>query len=186
MKTRSVHLLSLACFVGCFGGAFSAQAQQVGTYTGTAQDGSAVIITVGTDPNNGKFEVTGASFDAGPFCQKSLETMGGFGFGFPDGHDIENGEFAFNYADAEEYSNFNLKFHGTQSVKGKLNATFAAFNPFATVGSPPQKLQFCNVKTEPFSATFSGAAARTTLAPGTMSIRRANSQIVISVPARKN
>ncbi len=90
MKFASIVLLAVVC-------ASPAMAQQVGEYTGFMADGStSVTIDVGTDPNNGKLEVTTIAFGVTNTCQASKETLYYVGVGLNDGADISSkGKFSY-------------------------------------------------------------------------------------------
>ena len=166
MRFPSILLL------GAFCAASPALAQQVGTYTGTTQDGSAVTIIVATDPNTSKLEVKSFSFGVDMLCQKSMETLSDVGIGLGDGFDIA-GDGTFSYATSGFFDIdlvTSMTFKGTKSVKGKVGANLAAFVPAIGHTKLTSKVQPCVSATQPFTATFSGADVSRTLPAGMLSI----------------
>jgi len=153
--------------------AYSAQAQQIGTYTGMMQDGSSVTIVVAQDPNNANLEVYSIGFGVTDTCEKTKETLSYVGVGLGDGHDIaSDGSFSFassNYFDVNLVA--SMTFKGNKSVKGKGGANLAAFNPAYGHDNLTDKTQACVSPRQPFSATFSGADISHALPAGTVMIR---------------
>ena len=178
MKTAAAGLSFVALIW-----ATSACAQQVGIYTGTMQDGSAVAITVGTDPNNSKFEVKVISFDVDLTCKKTMETLNHVGIGLGDGYDIDDsGNFSYS---TSNWFDINLvakmTFRGKRQVSGKGGVNLAAFAPAYDHPKLTDKTQSCDSPMQPFSATFSGTGASENLPPGTA---RIGNREVTFVPGR--
>jgi hypothetical protein len=162
--------------------ASAAQAQQIGNYTGTTDDGSSVLITVAQDPNNANLEVTVVAFGVSLLCQKSNETLSYIGIGVGDGGDIRNGKFSYvssGFFDIDLVT--SMTFHGTKSVKGRVGANFAAFDPAIGHETLTNKVQVCVSKPQSFSATFSGTDARIDLPAGTATIGGPGQKITRSV-----
>ena len=170
MRLAGFVLIAAACAVS------PALAQQVGTYTGTMDDGSPVTIVVGTDPNNSKLEVKTISFDVDMLCQKTMETLSQVGIGLSDGNDIaDDGTFSYsssNFFDIELVTSMN--FIGTKTIKGKGGANLAAFIPALGHTTLSPKVQACVSPNQHFTAKFSGADVSRALPAGTMSIRGPN------------
>jgi hypothetical protein len=149
----------------------TAQAQQIGTYTGTTTDGSSVTITVAQDPNNANLEIKVIAFGVNLLCQKSNETLNYIGIGFNDGSDIVGGKFSYASSDFFDIDLVtSMTFHGTQSVKGRVGVNFAAFNPAIGHEKLTEKVQVCVSPSQAFSATFSGNHAGLNLPAGTVTI----------------
>lgn len=154
VRVRGVSIALAA--LGALSFAAPGQAQQVGTYSGTTADGSGLSFTVGTDPNNGAFEFTGAGIGFNAFCKRSNYDWGtGWGFGLSQ--DIVSGSNnvvvnanSYNYF----YINYKLTFVDANTIQGTVNTVTAALEP----GDPPTKADFCKApKNQSFTATFQGA-----------------------------
>jgi hypothetical protein len=157
--------------IGALAAGSAAHAQQIGTYTGTTEDGSSVTITVAQDPNNANLEIKVLAFGISALCEKSKETLNYIGIGFNDGYDIIGGNFSYassGFFDIDLVT--AMTFHGTRSVKGKVGVNFAAFNPAIGHQTLTNKVQVCVSPKQPFSATFSGAESRLNLPPGTVTV----------------
>lgn len=149
-----------------------ALAQQVGTYTGTTQDGSAVTVIVATDPETSKLEVKTISFDVDMLCQKTMETLTDVGIGLGDGRDIAD-DGTFSYASSGFFDIdlvTSMTFKGTKNLKGKVGANLAAFVPAIGHTKLTSKVQPCVSASQPFTATFSGADVSRALPAGTVSV----------------
>jgi hypothetical protein len=163
----------------------SAQAQQVGTYKGTTEDGSSVTITVAHDPNNENLEVKVIAFGVSLLCEKSKETLNYIGIGLGDGYDIVGGNFSYatsGFFDIDLVT--NMTFRGMRFVKGKVGVNFAAFDP--AIGHPTltSNVQVCVSPRQPFTATFSGPQDRLGLAAGTMTVHTATGSVTRTLPVR--
>jgi hypothetical protein len=165
--------------------ASTAQAQQIGNYTGTTEDGSSVLITVAQDPNNTNLEVTVVAFGITALCEKSKETLSYIGIGINDGGDIFRGKFSYV---SSGFSNIDLvtsmTFHGTKSVKGKVGVNFAAFDPALGHETLINKVQVCISRPQSFSATFSGTDAKADIPAGTATISGPGQKTTRSVMVR--
>jgi hypothetical protein len=171
--------------IGALAASTAAQAQRVGNYTGTTEDGSAVTITVAQDPNNDNLEVKVISFDINALCQKSGETLNYIGIGLGDGYDIVGGTFSYTssgFFDIDLVT--TMMFHGTQTVKGKVGVNFAAFDPALGHQTLTKKVQVCVSPKQPFAATFSGPKSRLHLSPGTVTVRGPGRSIMQTVSVR--
>jgi hypothetical protein len=158
--------------------ASAAHAQQIGTYTGRTSDGSPVTITIAQDPNNTNLELKLLSFGLGMLCEKSKETLRDIGLGFNDGTDILGKKFSYassNFSDIDLVT--TMTFTGN-SVKGKVGANLAAFNPAYGHTKLTKNLQACVSPNQPFTAKVSDpvmahpvASAAMTLSDGRTTIR---------------
>jgi len=156
-------------------GASAAQAQSIGTYTGTTADGSSVTITVAQDPNNANLEIKVIAFGVSLLCQKSKETLNYIGIGFNDGSDIVDGKFSYASSDFFDIDLVtSMSFHGSQSVKGRVGVDFAAFNPAIGHEKLTTKVQACVSPPQTFSATNTGHEAGLNLPAGTVTIGRSD------------
>ncbi len=155
--------------------ASAAQAQAIGTYTGTTADGSSVTITVAQDPNNANLEIKVIAFGVSLLCQKSKETLNYIGIGFNDGSDIVDGKFSYTSSDFFDIDLVtSMTFHGSQSVKGRVGVNFAAFQPAIGHEKLTTKVQACVSPTQTFSATNTGHEAGLDLPAGTVTIGRSD------------
>ncbi|MBV9693128.1 MAG: hypothetical protein JO261_05455, partial [Alphaproteobacteria bacterium] len=135
-----------------------AQAQQIGEYTGLTDDGSTVTIDVAQDPGNSNLEVTLVAFGLSLPCSKSGETLHDIGIGINNGADIIGGKFSFNTANFFDIDLVtSMTFKGTTTVKGKVGANLAAFNPALTHDKLTKNVQVCVSPVQNFTATFTGA-----------------------------
>ncbi|MEI9929095.1 MAG: hypothetical protein WDM89_00650 [Rhizomicrobium sp.] len=165
--------------------ASTAQAQQIGTYTGTAQDGSSVTITVAQDPNNSNLEVTVLGFGLTMLCQKSKETLSYIGIGLGDGQDIVNKKFSYassDFFDIDLVTSMTFKGNG---VKGKVGGNLSAFNPASGHTTLTDKVQACVSPNQSFTATFSGPGAAKLPARAAMTLSDGHSTIKIGATPSK-
>jgi hypothetical protein len=142
--------------------ATAAEAQHIGTYTGTTADGAAATIVVAKDPNNGNLEVKDISFDLDLPCSKSGETLSFIGVGLGDGQDIVNHQFSYassNFFDIDLV--VNMTFHGTDGIKGTVAGALAAFNPANDHTTFVKQVQRCFDPNQTFTATRTSAPAAT-------------------------
>ena len=149
---KIIHMLGSAAAILAVAVPMNAWAQQVGTYNGTTADGNSVSFTVGVDPSNGDFEITGATIFFTATCQVTGD-MVNTGWGFGMGQDIVGGTAPFQSGDEyfDIYSPANIVFHGTQTVTGHLVSRTAVFRS----GTPPTQAEFCISPSQAFTATFS-------------------------------
>ena len=134
-----------------------AQAQQVGVYEGTTADGSSVSITVAQDPNNTNLEVKVLSVDFSLDCGKSGETIHSVGLGLGDGKDIVAGKFSYASSDFFDIDLVtSMTFHAQDTVKGKIGADVAAFNPAIGHDKLSKSTQACGAPNQTFEARFTG------------------------------
>jgi len=159
--------------------ASAAQAQSIGTYTGTTADGSSVTITVAQDPNNANLEIKVIAFGVSLLCQKSKETLNYIGIGFNDGSDIVDGKFSYASSDFFDVDLVtSMTFHGSQSVKGKVGVNFAAFDPAIGHEKLIDKTQACISPNQTFSATNTGHEGGLDLPAGSVTIGRPDGKTI--------
>jgi hypothetical protein len=159
----------------------AAEAQHIGTYTGTTADGAAVNITVDKDTGTGNFEVTLLSFGVDMACSKSGETLSTLGIGLGTGHDIVNHQFHYSSANFTDISLVtDMTFHGTDGIKGTVAAAVAAFNPALGHDTFAKMIQRCADPNQTFTATRTSAPARP-MPPAAVTMRdRTGTTIAIS------
>ncbi len=159
--------------------ASAAQAQQIGTYTGMAQDGSSVTITVAQDPNNANLEVTVEGFGLTLVCQKTKETLYYIGIGLGDGQDIVDKKFSYASSDFFDIDLVTSMTFKGNSVKGKVSGGLSAFDPASGHTKPTDKVQACVSPNQSFTATFSGPAAANLPTKAAMTLNDGKSTIKI-------
>jgi hypothetical protein len=165
--------------------ASAAQAQQIGTYTGTTKDGSSVTITVAQDPNNSNLEVTVVGFGITMLCQKSKETLNYIGIGLGDGQDIFNEKFSYASSDFFDIDLVTSMTFNGDSVRGKVGGNLSAFNPASGHTKLTKDVQACVSPNQSFTATLSGPAAVKPPVPAAMTMSDGKSMITIGAqPAR--
>ncbi|MGD0864132.1 MAG: hypothetical protein ABSA49_01110 [Rhizomicrobium sp.] len=143
----------------------SAEAQQVGTYTGTSADGQYLDFTVGTDPNTNSLAVLEAGINFDAVCKGGYPNLlQSWGLGFTQ--DITDRKAAIVFPGQDIYVTANLVFSGNgNTVTGTITTRVVAFAPSTAA---PTKAEFCESAKQAFTATYSADAAKPpTLAPGT-------------------
>lgn len=152
------HLMAAAALLA----ASNAQAQRIGTYTGTTADGAVVYVGVAQDPNNSNLEVTSLTFGIIMPCAKSGETLSYISMGLSDGHDIVDHKFSYSSSNVF-YVDFlaDMTFAGNNSLKGSVAGAFAAFNPAFGHDTFVKQVQRCFNPRQSFTATRgTGAPAK--------------------------
>jgi len=142
----------------------SAEAQKAGTYFGTSADGQFLNFTVGTDPITSNLAVLEAGINFDATCSGGNPNMQqSWGLGFTQ--DIASRKAAVLFAGQDIYVTANLIFAANgNTVSGTITTRSVAFAPSTTA---PTKAEYCISPKQAFSATLSGAAAKTPLlAPG--------------------
>ena len=131
----------------------AAFAQQAGTYSGTAADGSAISFTVGTDPSTGNLQVASANISFSDTCNPgSFTFQSSWGLG-ASGPDLtgSTGTYATNVAGYFDVM-ATLQFSGP-NLTGTIENVAVNFVPPAT-GSQPTKSAFCKSKKQKYTATL--------------------------------
>jgi len=133
-----------------------AVAQQVGTYTGTSADGSSLTFVVGTDPNNGYYQLTSAGIGFSAPCRNHAYVLNSaWGLGLAqDIIDRKTGKFS----QTDNYFTFNITL---EFSKDGLSATgtIVTFSPtLDPVGAEPKKALFCESPKQTLSLTLQSTA----------------------------
>ncbi len=145
-----------AAVAALLAGTIAAHAQHVGTYTGTAHDGSTVFVTVGKDPNNGNFELKSLTFGVSTTCLKTLEHISFVGVSLGDGFDVVDQRASYvsqNFSATDLAA--TMLFHGTTQLQGTVGLTFAAIDPAFGHNTLTKKVQACFAPKQTFAATRS-------------------------------
>src|SRR5215467_3659180 len=116
------HLMAL-CLVGF---ATGASAQKVGTYSGTADDGSFVSFTVAKDGSSFSFTNGDVNFQAQ--CTNP-DGVANEGWGFFLGQDIVNGDNPFHSGNDYYDIRGSMHFTNNNTIKGTLTSVTAVFVP---------------------------------------------------------
>ncbi len=140
----------------------AALAQQAGTYSGSAKDGSNISFTIGTDTNTGALQVTGVGIGLIDTCNPGGFTYNtGWGLG-GDGTDLTGNTGTYTSSFGYLYVTATLKFSGDVLTGTVENATPTLVEPTSGSGEP-KKAAYCSSKKQTFRATLqSGNAARAT------------------------
>lgn len=151
------HLMAL-CLVGFATGAL---AQKVGTYSGTADDGSFVSFTVSKTGSTFSFTNGDVNFQAQ--CTKP-DGVANEGWGFFLGQDIVNGDNPFHSGNDYYDIRGSMHFSNDNTIKGTLTSVTAVFVPG---DDPPKKAHFCKSAKQGFTLKFQTAPQTPPVAPGT-------------------
>jgi hypothetical protein len=139
---------ALACAAG------SAQAQKVGTYSGTADDGT--FITFQVTNNGSAFFFGNGDVNMQLDCTHPVRTANE-GWGFFLGQQIASGSNDFDSHNDYYDTRGTLHFTGPNTIKGTITSVTSVFVPGA---DPPIKAQFCKSPKQAFTLTFQNAPAR--------------------------
>src|ERR1700743_2766228 len=139
---------ALACAAG------SAQAQKVGTYSGTAADGTFISMQV---TNNGtNFFFGNGDVNMQLNCTHPVR-VADEGWGFFLGSQIAAGSNDFHSGNDYYDTRGTLHFVGPNTIKGTITSVSAVFVPG---DDPPIKPQFCKSPKQAFTLTFQNAPVR--------------------------
>jgi hypothetical protein len=132
-----------------------AAAQVVGTYTGSAADGSYFSVTVAVDSATSLYEIVGASVDFTAPCKGTTGYVLNSGWGFNPEADITNHAVTVN--DDFNYSSiaFNLKFDNTNNTVTGFVSVIAP--TLYEVGIKPKKVLICTSRKQPLGATYTSS-----------------------------
>ena len=146
----------------------AALAQQAGTYSGTAKDGSNISFTIGMDTTTGALQVTGVGIGLIDTCNPGGFTYNtGWGLG-GDGTDLTGSTGAYNFSYGYLYVTATLKFSGNTLTGTVENATPTLVEPASGSGEP-KKVAYCSSRKQTFKATLqSGNAAMAATPPRAM------------------
>lgn len=135
----------------CF--ATGAQAQKVGTYSGTALDGTFISFSV--TESGGIFSFSNGDVNFQAQCTHPSR-VASEGWGFFLGQQIQSGQNAFHSGNDYYDVSGTMKFSGPNTIKGSITSLTAVFVP----NSPPTNAQFCKSPKQTFTLTFQNAPAR--------------------------
>ena len=145
------RLFCAAALLAGFAGA--AHAQQAGTYSGTAADGSSLSFTVAADPNTGALQVASANISFSDTCNPgsfTFQSSWGLGGSGPD-FTGATGTYATNVAGYFDVISA-FKFSGT-TMSGTIENVAVNFVPASGTGLP-KKAAFCKSPKQSFRATL--------------------------------
>ena len=145
--TLAATILAGACLAG------AASAQQAGTYSGTATDGTNISFTIGTDSATGALQVTAVGIGLSDTCNPGAFTYNtGWGLG-GDGTDLNGSKGTYTSSFGYLYVAATLSFSGT-TLKGTVeNATPTFVAPTSGTGEP-KKAAYCSSKKQTYTATL--------------------------------
>ena len=153
-----------AGFAAAVGFSHAASAQQAGVYSGTAQDGSNISFTIGTDSSTGNLQVTSAGIGLIDTCKPGGFTLyTGWGLG-GDGTDLTGNTGTYTYSFGYLYVAATLKFKGDTLTGTVENASPTLIEPASGSGEP-KKAAYCSSKKQSFTATLQGDDAVRAMAP---------------------
>jgi len=136
----------------CF--ATGAQAQKVGTYSGTADDGTFISFSV--TESGGVFSFYNGDVNFQAQC-KNPSRVASEGWGFYLGQQIHDGLNDFHSGNDYYDTRGSMKFTGPNTIKGTITSVTAVFVPG---DDPPVKAQFCKSAKQAFTLTFQHAPGR--------------------------
>ncbi|HWA92244.1 MAG TPA: hypothetical protein VG889_19555 [Rhizomicrobium sp.] len=142
--------VALACAAG------SAQAQKVGTYSGTADDGTFISFSVDKNGTAGAFRFVNGDVNFQAQCTHPVRTANE-GWGFFLGQDIVDGSNDFHSGNDYYDTRGSMHFTGPKTIKGTITSVTAVFTPN---GDPPTKAQFCKSAKQAFTLTLQTAPLR--------------------------
>ncbi|MEO8925970.1 MAG: hypothetical protein ABI306_02295 [Caulobacteraceae bacterium] len=133
-----------------------AAAQTVGSYTGTAADGSGLQFTVATDTVTGKPEITGVSLGFSDACGDHTTFNSGWGFGV--NQDVIGHRIRF----VSTYNYFTFHVSLVFSADGSsATGTIASIVPsLSPVGPDPERSTFCSKGSQSLGLMYVPGSAR--------------------------
>ena len=145
-------LLAAACLAN------AASAQEAGTYSGTAADGSTISFVVATDTATGKLQITAFNFGFADTCSPGAFAFNS-GWGLPgQSVDLKGAKtvykFDFPYVDVTA----TIDFSGSSASGTITNVTPTLVAP-AVSGAMSRKAAFCHSAKQSYTATVTAAAA---------------------------
>jgi hypothetical protein len=144
--------LVAAAAVICMAG--TAQAQKVGTYSGTAEDGTFISFSVDKPGASFRFVNGDVNFQAA--CTHPAR-IASEGWGFFLGQDIVAGSNPFHSGNDYYDTRGSMHFVNNNTIKGTITSYTAVFVPG---NDPPKKAQFCVSAKQNFTLTFQTAPGR--------------------------
>ena len=146
-------LFTIAALALCTG---AAQAQKVGTYSGTAEDGTFISFSVDKNGTGGTFRFVNGDVNFQAACTNPARTASE-GWGFFLGQDIVGGANAFHSGNDYYDTRGTMHFVGSNTINGNITSYTAVFVPG---NDPPKKAQFCKSDKQTFTLHFQTAPAK--------------------------
>lgn len=134
----------------------AAQAQKVGTYSGTADDGTFISFSVDKNGTAGAFRFVNGDVNFQAQCTHPAR-VASEGWGFFVGQDIVDGNNPFHSGNDYYDTRGSMHFTGPNTIKGTITSYTAVFVPG---NDPPAKAQFCKSAKQNFVLTFQAAPVR--------------------------
>jgi hypothetical protein len=159
MISKLICPCALALFLAGFAG--TASAQKVGTYSGTADDGTFISFTV--DKDGATFRFTNGDVNFQAECANPSR-VANEGWGFFLGQDIVAGVNDFHSGNDYYDTRGSMHFVNDKTIKGTVTSYTAVFVPG---DDPPKKAQFCKSAKQGFTLKFQAAPKLQPVAPGT-------------------
>ena len=160
---KHILMRSLSALVLTAGIVTGAHAQKVGTYSGTADDGTFISFQVDKGGTGGSFRFTNGDVNMQLHCTKPARTANE-GWGFFLGTDIVGGSNDFQSGNDYYDTRGSLHFAGSNTIKGTITSVTAVF---VQGDNPPKKSQFCTSPKQSFTLTFQTAPGRNQLTTAT-------------------
>ncbi len=133
----------------------TAQAQKVGTYSGTADDGTFISFSV-TKPG-ASFQFTNGDVNFQAACTNPAR-VASEGWGFFLGQNIVAGANPFHSGNDYYDTRGTMHFVNNNTLSGTITSVTAVFVPGA---DPPVKAQFCKSAKQGFTLHWAAAPGRT-------------------------
>ncbi|MBV9992424.1 MAG: hypothetical protein JOZ72_14175 [Alphaproteobacteria bacterium] len=135
----------------------TAQAQKVGTYSGTAADGTYISFTVDKNGTAGAFRFANGDVNFEAQCTHPSR-VASEGWGFFVGQDIVAGANPFHSGNDYYDTAGSMHFVNNNTLAGTITSVTAVFVPGST---PPVNAQFCKSAKQAFTLHWSAAPGRT-------------------------
>lgn len=149
----------------------TAQAQKVGTYSGTADDGTFISFSVDKNGTAGAFRFVNGDVNMQAQCTHPSR-VANEGWGFFVGQDVVAGANPFHSGNDYYDTVGSMHFVNNNTLSGTVTSVTAVFVPGAT---PPVKAQFCKSAKQGFTLHWSAAPGRAQQPTATvLEKRRAN------------
>jgi hypothetical protein len=154
MQQKHTLLRAVSALIFAAGIATGAQAQKVGTYTGTSDDGGFISLTL--TESGGVFTAAGMNVNFMANCTHPTRTTNE-GWGFFLGQTLTTNDNDFH--SGNHYYDISGTFHfpGSKTIKGTITSVTSVFVPG---NDPPTAAQFCKSAKQPFTLTFQSAPTR--------------------------
>jgi len=139
----------------------AAQAQKVGTYSGTAADGTFISFSV--TESGGIFSFANGDVNFQAQCTHPSR-VASEGWGFFLGQQIVPGTNDFHSGNDYYDTRGSMHFVNNKVIKGTITSVTAVFVPGA---DPPKNAQFCKSAKQTFTLNFQTAPTLAPVRPGT-------------------